>query len=198
MTACHIEFIRISGIMSAQASISGVAMRYARALFELAHEQKAVDAVASDMAALEKAISESHELARFVSSPLFGAQQQRAVFEALLGKMKAHALSRRLVEVLIANGRLGLLAQVARGFQALLARERGEVSVRAITAEPLGAAQRKKLQDALARALGRKVDVDNEVNPEIIGGLVLHVGSRMIDASVRSRLFSLQGMLKGV
>jgi len=184
--------------MSAQASISGVAMRYARALLELAHEQKAVDAVAADMVALQEAISESEELARFVSSPLFGAQQQGAVFKALLDKLKAHELSRRLVEVLIANGRLSLLAQVARAFQALLARERGEVSVRAITAEPLGAAQRKKLEGALARALGRKVEVDNEVNPEIIGGLVLHVGSRMVDASVKRRLASLQGMLKGV
>ncbi len=181
--------------MNAQVGISSnVARRYARALFELARERGALDAVAADMRALLRVVDEVPGFARFLKSPLPDARAQTSAMRAILETLDAHELSRGLATVLVRNRRLALLDEVARAWLALLARDRGEVRVRAITAEPLGEAQAR----ALREALGEGVVVDNDVDPSIIGGLVLRVGSRMIDASVKHRLTALKGMLKGV
>ncbi len=180
------------------ATTSGAAGRYAKALVELAEEAGAVDAVERDAQALAAALAESEELARFVRSPLFKTDQQRAVMQAILDKAQAHDLTRRLVDTLIANRRLALLADVLAACRRLLAERRGEVEVEAITAQPMTAAAQKKLAGVLNKALARKVEIVNTVNPDIIGGLVLRIGSRMIDASVKHRLDALKSALKGV
>ena len=185
--------IRISG-----ARISGVAWRYARALFDLAGEQGAQEAVSADMDALARALEESEDFAEFVASPLLNAEQQGAVIDALAKKMKLQDLTARFLRVLAQNRRLALLGEVIAAFRQLQAQARGEMKVEAITAQELTASQRKKLAATLKKALSREVDIDNTVNPDIIGGLVLRVGSRMIDASVRQRLNALKGALKGV
>jgi len=184
--------------MSGIVHISGAAWRYARALADLAGEQKAVEAVDADMQALAAALNESADFARFIASPLYDAARQRAVLEALADKMKLHELTRRFLLVLAANRRLALLREAIAAWQKIQAEARGEMRVQAITAQPLTDAQRKKLAASLNKALKRKVDIENSVNENILGGLVLRIGSRMIDASVRQRLNALKGMLKGV
>ncbi len=178
--------------------ISGVAWRYARALSDLAAEQGVEEAISADMEALAGALEESRDFAVFVASPLFNAEQQGAVLDALASKMKLHELTARFLRVLAENRRLALLGEVIAAWRQLQARARGETKVEAITAEALSAAQRKKLAAALKKVLSREVDIDNTVDPDIIGGLVLRIGSRMIDASVKQRLNALKGALKGV
>jgi len=180
------------------ATSAGAAGRYAKALADLAEEAGALDAVERDLKALAAALDDSEELSRFIRSPLFKAAQQRAVMHAILDKVKPHDLVRGLVDTLIANRRLALLPQVIATFLRLLAERRGELEVVAITAEPMSAAAKKKLAGKLNDALARKVDIVNTVDPDIIGGLVLRIGSRMIDASVRHRLDALKSALKGV
>ncbi len=184
--------------MSGITHISTAARRHARALAELADEEGQAEAVSADLEALARALEASAELARFITSPLHGPQQQQAVLQALAEKMKLAELTRRFLSVLVENRRLALLEEVIAAWRQLQAARRGETKVRAITAEPLNATQRKKLEAVLKKALGQQVDIDNSVNPDILGGLVLHVGSRMIDASVRQRLNALKGRLKGV
>ncbi len=180
------------------ATSAGAAGRYAKALLELAAEAGAIDAVERDLRSLEAALEESEDLFRFIRSPLYKAAQQRAVLHAVLDGLKAHDLTRRIVDTLIANRRLALLPGVIAAYQRLLAERRGEMEVVAITAEPMSAAAQKRLAGMLKKALDRKVDIVNTVDPDIIGGLVLRIGSRMIDASVRHRLDTLKSALKGV
>ena len=177
---------------------AGAAGRYAKALADLAEDAGALDAVERDLNALAGALDDSDELARFIRSPLFKVVQQRAVMHAILDKAQAHELTRGLLDALIANRRLALLPGVISAYQRLLAERRGEMEVVAVTAEPMSIAARKKLAGALKDALKRKVDVVNTVDPDIIGGLVLRIGSRMIDASVKHRLEALKSALKGV
>jgi len=180
------------------ATSSGAAGRYAKALLELAGEAGALDAVERDLRSLATALEESEDLSRFIRSPLYKAAQQRAALHAVLDGLKTHDLTRRFVDTLIANRRLALLPGVIAAYQRLLAERRGEMEVVAITAEPMSAAAQKKLAGKLKEALDRKVDIVNTVDPDIIGGLVLRIGSRMIDASVRHRLDALKNALKGV
>ena len=180
------------------ATSAGAAGRYAKALLELAEEAGALEAVERDLQTLAAALAESEELARFIRTPLYKAAQQRAVMHAILDKAKAHDLVRRLIDTLIANRRLALLPGVVAAYRQLLAERRGELEVVAITAQPMSAAAQKKLAGKLKDALDRKVDIVNTVDPDIIGGLVLRIGSRMIDASVRHRLDALKSALKGV
>ena len=180
------------------ATSAGAAGRYAKALADLAEEAGALDAVERDLEALATALDDSEELSRFIRSPLYKGAQQRAVMHAILDKAGAHALVRGLIDTLIANRRLALLPAVMDAFRRLLAERRGELEVVAITAEPMSAAAQKKLAGRLKDALQRKVDIVNTVDPDIIGGLVLRIGSRMIDASVRHRLDALKSALKGV
>ena len=184
--------------MAAATRISAAALRYARALAELAQAARVVDAVEGDLEGLAAALAVSDKLARFIASPLHGDEVQRKVMDAVLDRLQAHDLTRRFVHTLIANRRLALLDDIIAAWHQLRAEERGEVAVEAITAEPMPAAQRERLAAALNEVLDRKVEIINSVNPDIIGGLILRIGSRMVDASIRQRLNALKGVLKGV
>ncbi|HUN53194.1 MAG TPA: F0F1 ATP synthase subunit delta [Candidatus Sulfotelmatobacter sp.] len=185
--------------MAAETSIvSGIAGRYATALFELAVEAKALDAVAADLDRLQAMIAESADLRRLVKSPIFGRDEQRRAIDAVVERAGLSAVVRRFVGVVARNRRLFALEDMIRDFRALLARHRGETMARVVSASPLQPNQLAALKAALREGVGREVNMEVAVDPELLGGLVLKVGSRMIDSSVRTKLQNLKVAMKGV
>ena len=172
--------------------LSGLAGRYASAAFELALEERALDALAADMAALKGLLSASPELARLVRSPVFSREEQSAGLEAVLKQAKAAPLTRKLVLLLAQKRRLFILADVIRTFEALLARHRGEVAAGVVSARELSAEETAELKRILRDKLGREPKLETRVDPHLLGGLVLRVGSRMIDTSLRTKLEGLR------
>ena len=185
--------------MAAETSIvTGIAGRYATALFALAQEQRQLDAVAADLGRLQAMIKDSADLARLVRSPVFGRDDQARAMAAVVERAGLHDLVRRFVGTVAHNRRLFVLEQMIRDFQTLLSRHRGEVRAHVIAAKPLSDAQMQALTAALKAASGETVVVDAEVDPALIGGLVVKLGSRMVDASLRSKLQTLKIAMKGV
>ena len=178
-------------------NISGVAGRYAQALFDLAREEGEVERLGEELGALSRAIAESPELSRFLKSPLHDAATQAAALDAILDRLKASPLTRNFVNLVARNRRLAHLAEIIAAFQAMTAAARGEVRVQVTSAAKLTATQQKKIARALKDALGAEVQVENEIDPSIIGGLVVRAGSRMVDTSVKTRLNTLKSILKG-
>ena len=170
--------------------------RYARALFELAEDAGELAAVEKDVDALLQALADSDELARALSSPLYGASGKGAALGAVADKLKTKALTRNFLGVLAANGRAGDLKAVLRAFKIIAARRRGSATADVVTADALTQAQLKELQTALKTALGRDVEIRTEVRDEIIGGLIVKVGSRMFDSSLKTKLEGLRKTMK--
>ena len=177
---------------------SGLAGRYAAALFDLADSSKALDEVASELGDLRAAIAESEDLTRMIRSPVFGRDQQSKAMAAILDKAGAGDLTRRFVMVVAQNRRLFALPRMIDAYLAELARRRGEVTAQVTAARTLTADQKKALTEALRRTEGSKVKVDVQVDPSLLGGLTVKVGSRMIDSSLRTKLAKLQFVMKGV
>ncbi len=177
--------------------ISGVAGRYAQALFDLAAQDAAVESLGSELGALARAISESPELARVLKSPLHDAAAQTAALDAIMDRLGFSALTRNFVHLVARNRRLAHLAEMIAAFQAMAAAARGEVQVQVTSASPLTATQQKKVTQALKAALGSDVRIENEIDPSILGGLIVRAGSRMVDTSVKTRLNTLKSILKG-
>lgn len=178
--------------------MSGLAGRYALALLDLAEKEKQLDEVAAELAGLRQAIAESADLTRFIRSPLFGREQQSRVMAAVLDKAGVSDLTRRFVLVVAQNRRLFALPKMIDGYLAELARRRGEVTAKVTAAHKLTAEQRKALDETLRKVVGAKVKVDLDVDPGLLGGLVVRVGSRMIDSSLRTKLAKLQFAMKGI
>ncbi|MCC7348240.1 MAG: F0F1 ATP synthase subunit delta [Variibacter sp.] len=178
------------------ANVSGMAGRYATALFELAAEQNAIDAVKADLDRFDRMIAESPELTRLVRSPVFTSEEQEKAVSALLAKAGIGGLAANFIRLVAANRRLFAVRDMARGFRQMAARHRGEVSAQVTVAEPLGEAQMASLKDALKSVTGKDVDLDVTVDPAIIGGLVVKLGSRMIDTSLRTKLNALKFAMK--
>lgn len=179
-------------------SLSGLAGRYALALIDLADEKKDLDGVADDLRRLKAVVGESEDLRRLIRSPLFTRAQQRAAMDALLERVGVTGLTRNFVLLVTQNRRLFALPGMIDAYLQELARRRGEVTARVTSAQELSDAQKTALHDALKSAVGAKVQVDLEVDPGLIGGLIVKVGSRMIDNSLRSKLQRLQIAMKGV
>jgi len=178
---------------------TGVAGRYASALFELADNAKALDQVAQDLDTFKRLLAESAELARLIASPVIGRELQGKALLAVLDAAGIQGLTRNFVGTVAANGRARELPAMAQAFLAELARRRGETSAVVTSAMPLTAEQLQQLTDALRGVLGgAKVSIDAQVNPDILGGLVVKVGSRLFDSSIRSKLQRLQLAMKGV
>ena len=177
---------------------SGIAQRYAIALFELADEAKALDAVASDLASLRDLIEGSAELRRLVASPAMDRADQGRAMASVLDKGSAHALTQKFVAVVCANRRLFVLPLMIRAYLAELAARRGEMTAQVSSATPLDDAQTAALTDQLRKVMGAKVQVEATVDPSLLGGLIVKVGSRMVDASLRTKLNKLQLAMKGV
>ncbi len=185
------------GSESAEGSVSGVAGRYALALLELAEEKAALDPVAEDLRGLRSMITESEDLRRLLRSPVFGRAQQEGAMTAIMEKAGAGDLTKKFVLVVARNRRLFALKGMIDAYLVELARRRGEVTARVTSARPLSDGQSKALTDALRRAVGSKVTVETAVDADLLGGLVVRVGSRMVDASLKTKLMKLQQAMKG-
>ncbi|MEM7169268.1 MAG: F0F1 ATP synthase subunit delta [Pseudomonadota bacterium] len=179
-------------------SLSGLAGRYALALLDLADEKKALDQVSDDLRSLRAAVLESDELGRFLRSPLYNRDQMAGVMSAVMEKVGVSDLTRRFVLVVAQNHRLFALVSIIDTYLAELARRRGEVTAHVTSARALSDQQRQSLTDALKSTVGANVQVDVEVDQSLIGGLIVRVGSRMIDSSLRTKLQRLQLAMKGV
>ena len=179
-------------------TVSGVAGRYASALFELALEGGALDSVAADLDRFSAALDASTDLARLVNSPVFTAGEQGRALAAILGELKIEGLTRNFLLLVAKNRRLFAARDTIRGFRAMLARHRGEMSASVTSASKLTEAQATALKQALKAALGKDVSLDQRVDASLLGGLVVKVGSRMIDTSLRTRLNSLKVAMKEV
>lgn len=175
---------------------SDVGARYAQALFELAETQGVLAAVEGDLATLKAAREESAELRRFLASPVFDADQKSKVLAAVAGKVKAHALTLKFLGLLAANNRASALPAVVVAFQRLAAEKRGAIAAEVTTAIPLTDAQKKGVASALRQALGKDPEITTRVDPAILGGMRVRVGSRLFDASLKSKLDSLKYALK--
>ena len=178
---------------------SGVAGRYASALFELADNAKSLDQVAQDLTSFRKMANESPELSRLLASPVIGREIQGKALLAVLDAADIKGLTRSFIGTVAANGRARELIAMATAFLAELASRRGETTASVTSAVPLSPQQLQQLSDSLRSVLGgAKVSIDARVEPEILGGLVVKVGSRLFDSSIRSKLQRLQLAMKGV
>jgi F-type H+-transporting ATPase subunit delta len=176
--------------------VSGMAGRYATALFELALEGKAVDQVKSDLAAFDALVASSPDLTRLVRSPVFSADEQAKALSAVLDKAGIKGVAANFLRVVASNRRLFAAREMIRGFNALVARHKGEVTAQVTVAEKLNDARMNEIRDALKAVTGKDVQIDVDVDPSIIGGLKVKVGSRMVDASLRTKLNSIKFAMK--
>lgn len=183
---------------TAVSGVTGLAGRYATALFELAVEGKQIDQVADDLAALSLLLGESDDLQRLVRSPVLSRDEQQRAMVAILSHAGAATLTRNFVGLLAARRRLFVLADIIDTFNQLLAAHRGEVRAAVISAHALSQTQLDALRATLKTVLGGEVAIDAQVDQEMIGGLVVRVGSRMVDASLRTKIQRLQLAMKGV
>jgi F-type H+-transporting ATPase subunit delta len=177
-------------------SVSGVSGRYATALFELARDQKVVDEVKADLAKFEALLNESADLKRLVRSPVFSAEVQSRALSAVLDKAGIAGISANFLKVLTANRRLFAVTDVIRAYRALVARFKGEVTADVTVAETLSDKNLDALKVALKSVTGKDVALNVNVDPSIIGGLVVKLGSRMIDSSLRTKLNSIKHAMK--
>ena len=177
--------------------ISGMAGRYATALFELARDNKAVDAVKKDLDQFDALASGSADLNRLVRSPVFGADEQLKALSAILAKAGITGLAANFLRVITTNRRLFAVRDMIRAYRALVARHKGEVTAQVTVAEKLNDKNLDALKSALKPVTGGKdIDLEVEVDPAIIGGMIVKVGSRMVDSSLRTKLNSIKFAMK--
>ncbi|MDO1584043.1 F0F1 ATP synthase subunit delta [Rhizobium oryzicola] len=177
---------------------SSVADRYAVSLFELALEANAVDQVRADLDRFQAMIDESADLKRLISSPVFSSEDQARAVSALADKAGIQGLVANFLKVVAGNRRLFALPGIIRSFREFVARHRGEVTAEVVSAHALTSAQEEELKSALKGVTGKDVAVDVTVDPSILGGLIVKVGSRQIDTSLRTKLSTLKLALKEV
>lgn len=177
-----------------QASLAG---RYATALFDLARESNKIETVEKSLGAVKAALAESGDFKTLTSSPLLSRGDAGRGIAAVAKAMKLDPLTANFLGVLADNRRLAQVGDIIRAFAQLAAAHRGETTAQVISAHPLTAAQVNELQGQLKARVGRNVSVDLTVDPAILGGLVVKIGSQMIDSSIRTRLNSLAHAMKG-
>jgi F-type H+-transporting ATPase subunit delta len=170
--------------------------RYAQALFDLAKDQNQVAAVEADLKSLKAALAESRDLQILLASPTFDAEAKGKGLAAIARHAQFSATTQKFLGLLAANGRAGALPAVITAFERLSAEARGAVSAQVTTAIPLTAAQAQGVQQALRQALGKDPEIETRVDPAILGGIKVRVGSRLFDASLKSKLDSLKFALK--
>jgi F-type H+-transporting ATPase subunit delta len=178
--------------------VSGMAGRYATALFELALEAHAIDSVVADLRAFDALVAESVDLTRLVRSPVFTPDVQLKALTAVLDRAGVAGLAAQFLKLVAANRRLFAVRDIIKTFAALVARHKGEVSAQVTAAEPLSDARLGEIKSTLNAVTGKDVRVDVKVDPSIIGGLVVKLGSRMVDSSLRTKLNALKHAMKEV
>ena len=179
-------------------SVSGVAERYASSLFTLALEDGAVQEVATALDNFQAMIDGSTDLQRLIKSPVFSADEQLAAITAILDKAGISGLAANFLKVTASNRRLFAVPGMIRSFREIYARHRGEVSADVTSAHALTAAQETELKAALKGVTGKDVTINVAVDPAILGGLIVKLGSRQIDTSLRTKLSTLKLSLKEV
>ncbi|WP_184473160.1 F0F1 ATP synthase subunit delta [Rhizobium esperanzae] len=177
---------------------SGVAERYASSLFELALEQGAVDSVTADLDRFQAMLDESADLKRFVASPVFSAEDQLKAIVAISEKAGVSGFFANFLKVVANNRRLFALPGMIKAFRIIAANHRGETSAEVTSAHALSEAQETELKAALKSVTGKDVTIAVTVDPSILGGLIVKVGSRQIDTSLRTKLSTLKLALKEV
>jgi F-type H+-transporting ATPase subunit delta len=175
-------------VASDATGLSGIAGRYATALYDLADEQNSLDAVADDLRGLKALIGESSDLRHLLSSPLFDRNEQTNAALAVLEAAGVSDLTRRFVGVVGQNRRLFALDATIDEYLRILATRRGEVTAQVTSARPLTESQVAALTEKLRSIVGNKVNIEAEVDESLLGGLVVRVGSRMVDTSIRSKI----------
>ena len=178
--------------------VSGMAGRYANALFELALEEHAIDAVKADLDRFDALIAESPDLQRLVRSPVFTAEEQGKALSAVLAKAEITGLAANFLKLVAANRRLFASPAMIKAFKTLVARHKGEVTAQVTVAEALNDKHLAALKDALKTVTGLDVGLDVTVDPAIIGGLTVKLGSRMVDSSLRTKLNTIKHAMKEV
>ena len=182
---------------ASSANASGLAGRYAVALFELAREQDALDAVAADLDTARAMLEQSADLRRLIRSPVISREEQGRAIVALAERSGFHQLTRQFLGLLAHKRRLFVLPQIIAVYLAMLSEHKGEVRAELTSAVALSAAQLEAVKERLTVAIGQSVTVATAVDPGLLGGLVVRVGSRMIDASLRTKLQRLEVAMKG-
>ena len=183
------------GVVANSQSLAG---RYASALYELADKDRAIDAIAEDLVKFRQLMMESDDLNRLIRSPIISRSDQNSGLMAILEKAKAKPLTKKFIGAVVMNRRVFVIADIIEVFMSELAERRGEIKATVISAVELSANQLKDLTGSLSKTLGQKVSIDLTVDTSLIGGLIVRVGSRMIDSSIRSKLQRLQIAMKGM
>lgn len=176
---------------------AGLAGRYASALFGLAQESGQTDAVAASLSKVKSGLGESADLATLVGSPLVSRADATKAIAAVAAQLKLDSLTSKFLGVLAQNRRLGALASIIAAFDRIVAADRGEVTAEVTSAHPLSAQQLDALRAGLKSRTGQDVTVQAKVDPAILGGLVVQLGSQLIDGSIRTRLNSFAQAMKG-
>lgn len=177
---------------------SGMAGRYATALFELALETKAIDAVKADLDRFDALVAESADLKRLVRSPVFSADEQTKALSAVLDRAGIGGLAAKFLKLVTKNRRLFAVRDMVKAFKALVAQHKGEVTAEVTVAERIGDKHIEAIKDALRAVTKQNVEIDVKVDPAIIGGLIVKLGSRMVDTSLRSKLNAIRHAMKEV
>jgi len=197
LDAAELLELQMTSSMAGQKTIvSGVAGRYATALFELALEQKSVDAVKADLDRFGVMVDDNPELARLVRSPVFTADEQAKALTAVLSNAGIGGLAAKFLLLVASNRRLFAIGQILKAFRLLVAQHKGEVTAEVTVAEKLDDRHLGALKGALKNVTGKDVDLDVKVDPSIIGGLKVKLGSRMVDASLRTKLNTIKFAMK--
>jgi F-type H+-transporting ATPase subunit delta len=177
-----------------QASLSG---RYALALFELARDERALDSVSADLDTVNRAVAESADLRALIGSPLIGRDSAAKAIAAVTPMLGVGPITANFLGVLAHNSRLSQLPAIIRAFKSLVAAHRGETTAEVTSAHPLDGEQIGALRDKLRQRYGRDVTIEAKVDPSILGGLIVKMGSRQIDGSIRTKLNTLAHAMKG-
>jgi F-type H+-transporting ATPase subunit delta len=185
-------------LASETTGVSGLAERYAAALFELADERRTLDEAAADLRQLRGMLASSGDFLRLIRSPVLSRGEQAKAIGVLAERAEMSPLVRDFLAVIARNRRLFAIPAIIEAFLHKLAARRGEVNAQVTTARPLSETQLATLNEQLRRSIGSRVSVDVRVDPELIGGMIVRVGSRMVDASVKSKLQRLQLAMKSV
>jgi F-type H+-transporting ATPase subunit delta len=194
----NLRKLRETAVASDSPQVTGVAGRYATALFELAREAGAIGTVETSLTQFKSSLNASDDLRQFVRSAVFSASTQVKALGALLKVMEIDPMTQNLLLLLAKNRRLSAVDDIIRAYDALAASHRGEVAARVTSAQPLTAEQMQSLNATLQARLGKTPRIEADVDPSLLGGLVVKVGSRMIDTSLKAKLNTLKLLMKEV
>jgi F-type H+-transporting ATPase subunit delta len=183
-------------VASEEPIVSGMAGRYATALFDLASETNAIDAIKADLDRFDAMIEESADLKRLVRSPVFSADEQLRALGAVLDQAGIGGVAAKFLKLITANRRLFAVREMIRGYRELVALHKGEATAEVTVAEKLKDEHLGALRAALKSVSGKDVDLNIKIDPAIIGGLVVKLGSRMVDTSLRTKLNAIKHAMK--